>query len=315
MNDADSRWLAAAAALAERARPLSAPNPPVAAILVRGGRVVGRGWTGAGGRPHAEAFAAAQAGAKARGATLYATLEPCAHRGGRGPACSDLLAGSGIERAVIGVGDPDPRTAGKGIDRLRGAGIAAELANDPACRASLAGYLSRQQLGRPFITLKLAITADGFVAREDGTSKWITGEVARAHGHRERARSDAILVGGSTLRADAPRLDVRLAGLGERSPSRLVLTRHEAPAGWRALRSPRDVHALGSAQHLLIEGGARTAQAFLGEGLVDRLLIYQAPIRFGTGIAAFPAGRPEGWTTTDLRPLGNDTLEILEPAR
>src|SRR5690606_28719752 len=130
------------------------------------------GWTRTGGRPHAEAEALAQAGARARGATAYVTLEPCAHRSERGPACADLLAEAGLSRVVVGVGDPDPRTAGAGIERLREAGIEVELADDPACRASLAGYLTRTRLGRPLVTLKLALTADGFIARPDGSSQW-----------------------------------------------------------------------------------------------------------------------------------------------
>jgi diaminohydroxyphosphoribosylaminopyrimidine deaminase/5-amino-6-(5-phosphoribosylamino)uracil reductase len=315
VNDEDGRWLAAAAALAERARPLSRPNPAVAAIIVKDGVVVGRGWTGEGGRPHAEAEALAQAGARAPGATAYVTLEPCAHRSERGPACADLLADAGLARIVVGVGDPDPRTAGAGIERLRAAGIDVELAENEACRASLAGYLTRARIGRPFVTLKLALTSDGFIARSDGRSKWITGEAARAHAHLERARSDAILVGGGTLRTDSPRLDVRLPGLEQRSPRRLVLTRDAAPEGWTALADPHAIHALGDVQYLMVEGGAQVAQAFLAAGLVDRMLLYRAPVTFGEGIAAFPDGVPRGWQVADTRTLGNDTLEILEPAR
>jgi diaminohydroxyphosphoribosylaminopyrimidine deaminase/5-amino-6-(5-phosphoribosylamino)uracil reductase len=314
VNDADARWLAAAAALAERARPLSRPNPAVAAIVVKDGIVVGRGWTQPGGRPHAEAMALAQAGADARGATAYVTLEPCAHRSQRGPACADELGRAGIARCVVGCGDPDPRTAGEGLARLREVGVTVELAEDEACRRSLEGYLARSRLGRPFVTLKLALTADGFIALPDGTSKWITGEAARAHAHRERARNDAILVGGGTLRADEPRLDVRLPGLEERSPQRLVLTRGAAPEGWTALSDPQGIHALGGAQYLMVEGGAQVAQAFLAAGLVDRMLLYRARVTFGEGIAAFPDGMPPGWSCTDRRSFGNDTLEILEPA-
>ena len=315
MNDEDARWLAAAAALAERARPLSRPNPAVAAIIVDEGKVVGRGWTQPGGRPHAEACALEQAGARARGATAYVTLEPCAHDSARGPACADLLARSGISRAVIGVGDPDPRTSGNGIARLRAAGIDAELSDDARCRASLAGYLARAEAGRPCVTLKLALTADGFVARPDGSSKWITGEAARAHAHRERARNDAILVGGGTLRADAPRLDVRLPGLEARSPRRVLLSRQPAPPGWEAISSPGGIRDLPDCQYLMVEGGARVAQAFLAVGLVDRIMLYRAPVAFGEGLAAFPAGALDGWSVTDRRTLGPDTLEILEPAR
>jgi len=313
VNEADARWLAAAAALAERARPLSRPNPAVGAILVRDGVVVGRGWTRAGGRPHAEAEALAQAGDDARGATAYVTLEPCAHRSERGPACADLLAEAGLARVVVGIGDPDSRTAGAGLRRLQEAGIETNLVDDPACRASLEGYLSRARLGRPFVTLKLALTADGFIARADGTSRWITGEAARAHVHRERARNDAILVGGGTLRADAPRLDVRLPGLEERSPQRLVLTRGAAPEGWWALADPAAIHTPGDIQYLMVEGGAQAAQAFLAAGLTDRIMLYRAPAEFGGGIAAFPAGLPKGWRCTDRRQLGIDTLEVYEP--
>jgi diaminohydroxyphosphoribosylaminopyrimidine deaminase/5-amino-6-(5-phosphoribosylamino)uracil reductase len=315
VSDADARWLAAAAGLAERARPLSRPNPAVGAIAVKAGVVVGRGWTQPGGRPHAEAMALAQARDAARGATLYVTLEPCAHRSERGPTCADLAMAAGITRAVIGVEDPDPRTAGEGIARLTAAGIDVTLADDPASRESLAGYLVRAHEGRPFVTLKLALTADGFVARADGTSQWITGEIARAHAHRERARSDAVLVGGRTLRTDQPRLNVRLPGLEDRSPRRLALTRGAAPEGWRALSSPEAIRSL-DAQYLLVEGGAEVADAFLSAGLVDRLLLYRAPVEFGDGIAAFRgSGWPTGWRLVGKRQLGSDTLEVYTPAQ
>ena len=314
MDETDARWLASAAALAERARPLSRPNPAVGAIIVKDDIVVGRGWTRPGGRPHAEAVALEQAGEQAEGATAYVTLEPCAHNSERGPACADLLAASGIARAVIGIADPDPRTSGEGMRRLRDAAIAVELADDVASRASLAGYLMLTQRGRPFVTLKLALTADGFIARPDGSSKWITGEIARAHTHRERARNDAILVGGGTFRADNPRLDVRLPGLEARSPERLLLTRGAAPKGWRALASPEAVRDLTEVQYLMIEGGAEVARAFLDAELVDRIMLYRAPVEFREGIAPFPDGLPDGWHCIERRTLGTDTLEIYEPA-
>jgi diaminohydroxyphosphoribosylaminopyrimidine deaminase/5-amino-6-(5-phosphoribosylamino)uracil reductase len=309
----DARWLVAAACLAERARPLSRPNPAVGAIIVKDDIVVGRGWTGDGGRPHAEAIALTQAGEQARGATLYVTLEPCAHRSERGPACADLAASAGLARAVVGVGDPDPRTAGEGIAKLEAAGVKITLTDDPGCRASLAGYLTARERGRPHVTLKLAVTADGFVARGDGTSKWITGEIARAHVHRERARADAILVGAATLKADDPKLDVRLPGLEKRSPERLVLTGGKAPKGWDALASPEAIRGLKDYQYLLVEGGAQTAAAFLDAGLIDRILLYRAPTAFGDGISAPEV--PQGWARIDRRQLGVDTLEIFEPAR
>jgi diaminohydroxyphosphoribosylaminopyrimidine deaminase/5-amino-6-(5-phosphoribosylamino)uracil reductase len=307
----DRRWLRAAAALAVRARPLSGPNPAVGAILVKDGKVVGRGWTGAGGRPHAEAIALEQAGEAGRDATLYVTLEPCAHVSERGPCCADLLVEADIARAVIGTTDPDPRTAGAGAARLGAAGISAVLLEDEACRASLAGYLALRGVRRPFVTLKLAVTADGFIAHKDGTSKWITGEPARAHAHLERAMSDAILVGGGTLRADEPRLDVRLPGLEHRNPRRFVLTAGEVAQGWEAISDPR---ALPEVQYLLVEGGSATADAFLSAGLVDRLLLYRSPSTFGEGIPAFRNGVPGGFQLADRRQLGSDTLEVYERA-
>lgn len=313
----DARWLAAAASLAERGRPSSMPNPAVGAIVVHEGIVAGRGWTQPGGRPHAEAVALAQAGPKAAGATLYVTLEPCAHDGGRGPACAVLAAKAGIARVVAGVADPDPRTNGAGLGLLAKAGADTAVADHGACREGLGGYLTRAALDRPHVTLKLAITEDGFIARADGTSKWITGEAARAHAHRERARADAILVGGGTLRADAPRLNVRLPGLEHRSPQRFVLTRGDAPDGWTTIADPSDIAGRGL-QYLLVEGGAGVAQAFLAAGMVDRILLYRAPVRFGTGIAAFrdpgPEGVPEGWQRVDRRLLGSDTLEVYYPS-
>ena len=313
----DRRWLAAAARLAMRARPLSRPNPGVGAIVVRDGVVLSRGWTQAGGRPHAEAVALEHV--DARGATMYVTLEPCAHVSSRGPACADLVAASGLARVVIGCGDPDPRTAGAGIARIRAAGIAVEQVDCPASRASLAGYLAQRVLGRPHVTLKLAMSLDGCIARADGESQWITGPEARAHTHAMRAQSDAILVGGATLRVDNPRLDVRLPGLEAQSPRRLVLTRGAAPVGWQALSSPEAIHDLGDELYLFVEGGAATAASFLRAGLVDRLLVYRAPIIIGGGrqgvgdygLSAL-AQAHDRWHRTDQRQLGKDTLEIYE---
>ncbi|MXP42112.1 bifunctional diaminohydroxyphosphoribosylaminopyrimidine deaminase/5-amino-6-(5-phosphoribosylamino)uracil reductase RibD [Altererythrobacter soli] len=321
MSDADARWLAAAACLAERARPLSRPNPAVGAVIVKDGVVVGRGWTQAGGRPHAEAVALEQAGDAARGATLYVTLEPCAHRSERGPACADLVGRAGLARVVIGSGDPDPRTSGGGIAALQAAGAEVFLREDPASRASLAGYLMQRGAGRPFVTLKLAMSLDGGIALASGESRWITGPQARAHGHRERARSDAILVGGGTLDADAPRLDVRLPGLEERSPQRLVLTSGAAPQGWTSLPSPESIRELSGVQYLLVEGGGRAAASFLAADLVDRLLLYRAPILIGAGRRAVgdlgltDLGSAHGrWRLADRRQLGSDTLEVYQRA-
>lgn len=306
--------MAAAARLALRARPLSRPNPGVAALVVHEGRVAGRGWTQAGGRPHAEAVALEGLAPEVlAAATLYVTLEPCAHRSTRGPACADLICAARPARVVIGQRDPDPRTAGAGIARLEAAGIAVSLLDDALSATSLAGFLTRQRLGRPWVTLKLATSLDGCIAMADGTSQWITGETARAHVHARRAQHDAILVGGGTWRADAPRLDVRLPGLEDRSPRRVVLTRGAAPEGVTALPSPKGIGGLECVQYLYVEGGAATAAAFLIADLVDELHLYTAPIVIGDGRRALGAlgltaladahGR---WSITERRQLGSD---------
>ncbi len=222
---ADRRWMAAAIALASRGRGLSTPNPNVGCVIVHDGRIVGRGWTQPGGRPHAEAMALAEAGSAAQGATAYVTLEPCAHEGGRGEPCADNLIAAKVARVVSATRDPDPRTDGAGLARLRVAGVAvAENILPDEAQAAMAGWWTHATLGRAHVTLKLATSLDGCIAMADGSSRWITGERARAHAHLLRARSDAILVGRGTWEADAPALDVRLAGLDGRGPRRLVLT-------------------------------------------------------------------------------------------
>ena len=298
---------------------MARPNPSVGAIVVNQGQVVGRGWTDPGGRPHAEAVALRMAGESARGATLYVSLEPCVHQSERGPACADLVTASGLARVVVGCGDPDPRTAGAGIGRIEGAGIVVELIESAACKSSLAGYLTRTALGRPHITLKLALSQDCFIARPPGESQWLTGEPARAHVHAMRARMDAILVGTGTLTGDNPRLDVRLPGLESRSPQRLVLTSGLAPDGWLAMASPNGVFAMGGAQYLMVEGGAKTARSFLAAGLVDRLMLYRAPFILGGGGPMLPeltrialADGKSGWQLCDQRQLGNDLLDVYE---
>ena len=172
------------------------------------------------------------------------------------------------------------------------------------------------------ITLKLATSLDGRIATAAGESRWITGERARAHAHLERARCDAILVGGGTLRADSPRLDVRLAGLEDRSPRRILLTRGAAPKGWEAIAGPQDIVALDRVDHLLVEGGATTAAAFLRADLIDRLLLYRAPILIGAGLAGIgdiglaDLAQAHGrWRLSDERHLGVDRLEVYERVR
>lgn len=209
--------------LAERGLGRVAPNPAVGCVIVGAGRVVARGWTQPGGRPHAEAEALARAGAGARGACAYVTLEPCAHHGAT-PPCADALIAAGIARCVVALEDPDPRVAGAGLARLRDAGIGVSLGLGAEAAAEVnAGHLSRQRRGRPLVTLKLATTLDGRIATKRGESRWITGEAARRRAHLLRAGHDAVLIGSGTALADNPRLDVRLEGLEEASPLRVVL--------------------------------------------------------------------------------------------
>jgi len=194
-------------------------------------------------------------------------------------------------------------------------------ADHAECAQNLAGYLVRQRLGRPHVTLKLALSADGKLAPPPGEGQWLTGEVARAHVHAMRARMDAILVGRGTWQADAPRLDVRLPGIEERSPQRWLLSSGAAPSGWNRLAAPQDITQIAGAQYLMVEGGAETAGAFLAARLVDRLLLYRAPREVGGDGAALPeltapalSDRPE-WQLIDTRQLGKDTLQVYERAQ
>lgn len=200
------------------------PNPAVGCVIVAKDRVVGRGWTQAGGRPHAEAMALAMAGDAARGATAYVTLEPCAHHG-RTPPCAEALLAAGVARVVAAIEDPDPRVSGRGHAILRAGGVAVESGVGAAvAREDQAGFLMRVTQGRPLVTLKLAASLDGRIATASGESRWITGPAARARVHAMRLEHDAVLVGGGTARADDPELTVR--GMGElRQPVRLVAAR------------------------------------------------------------------------------------------
>ncbi|WP_299321708.1 bifunctional diaminohydroxyphosphoribosylaminopyrimidine deaminase/5-amino-6-(5-phosphoribosylamino)uracil reductase RibD [Parasphingopyxis sp.] len=322
--------MASAIALSWRGRGRTAPNPNVGCVIVRDGRVLSRGWTQPGGRPHAEAMALE--GVEATGADVYVTLEPCAHESNRGPACSDLLVDARPARVIIAARDPDPRTNGKGIDRLRAGGmevIEDMLAED--ARRAMAGFFMRQQKGRPHVTLKLATSLDGQVALPDGSSQWITGPEARAHAHIERAMADMIVAGRRTVEADSPTLNVRIEGLGNRAPSRAVLTsdvskfaqlrlQAETPA-WRHLESPEAIANMEGVDHVLVEGGAGAAAAFIAAGLVDRLLLYRAPILIGTGLSALGdiglarlEDAHDQWQLIETRMLGKDRLEVYERA-
>lgn len=221
---ADIAFMRVALGLARRGLGRVWPNPAVGCLIVRDGRVVGRGHTSDGGRPHAETIALTMAGEAARGATAYVTLEPCAHTG-QSPPCTEALIAAGIDRVVIGVEDPDPRVDGRGIAALRDAGITVET----GCLAEAAvalnrGFLTRINTGRPMVTLKLATSLDGRIATGSGESRWITGPRARAEVHLMRAQSDAVMVGAGTVRSDDPRLDVRDIGIADGAPVRIVVS-------------------------------------------------------------------------------------------
>ena len=216
----------AALSLARRGLGSVWPNPAVGCVIIKDGRVVGRGWTQSGGRPHGETEALRRAGEAARGAAAYVSLEPCCHWG-RTPPCVDALVAAGVRRVVVALEDPDPRVAGEGLRRLRAAGLEVEvgLCAEEAAEVN-AGFLSRLRLGRPLVTLKFATSLDGHLATASGESQWISGPPARERAHALRASHDAIMVGIGTVVADDPQLTCRLPGLDQRSPVRVVIDRH-----------------------------------------------------------------------------------------
>lgn len=298
MTEFDQAGMALAMAAAASVRGRTAPNPWVGAIVVPEGTVPDeralRGATAPVGGPHAEVAALSAAGARARGATVYVTLEPCAHQG-RTPPCTDALIAAGVRRVVIGIEDPDRQVAGRGIAALRDAGIEVVLGVESAAVSEqLAPYVKHRTTGRPGVVVKLAATMDGRTAAPDGTSQWITGPEARADAHRLRSSVDAIVVGAGTVRADDPALTVRLdpsdpaARTLDDQPARYVLG--SIPEGAAvlpatSLSGPLDkvLDELGRAGHLevLIEGGAQVTHAFFTAGLVDRYVLYLAPALFG----------------------------------
>lgn len=238
----DERFMAAALRLARRNLGLTSTNPSVGCIIVNEGTIVGRAVTASGGRPHAETQALAEAGEQARGATAYVTLEPCSHHG-KTPPCADALIASGIARVVVSILDPDERVAGRGVVMLRDAGIAVDIGtlHEEGGRV-LEAYLMRQQKKRPHVTLKLAVSADGMIGRKGEGQVRISGAVARAQVQILRAETDAILVGIGTAVADDPQLTVRIPGLEERSPIRIVLDRRlDLPLDSKLVRTARDV--------------------------------------------------------------------------
>jgi len=228
--------------LAARARGRTAPNPMVGSLVVGDGARIASGHHVRDGATHAEALALERAGARARGATLYVTLEPCAHHG-RTPPCVDAVLASGVRRVVIATLDPDPRTSGRSVERLRAAGLEVVVGvEEPASRALNCGFESRLLRGRPHTTLKLAASLDGRIATRSGDSRWITGERARAWVHELRNRVDAIAVGSGTALADDPELTCRLPGLHHRSPIRVVLdSSFRTPASTKMVRSATEV--------------------------------------------------------------------------
>ncbi len=288
----DIAWMTRAVELAALARPLTAPNPWVGAVVVpAAGGAPFEGMTAPPGGEHAEVSALNQAvtAGAAAGATLYSTLEPCSHHG-RTPPCVEAIVAAGVSRVVVGIVDPDEQVRGRGIAALERAGIEVSLGvRADAVAEQLAPYLKHRRTGRPWVVLKMALTLDGRTAAPDGTSRWITGDAARADAHRLRACSDAIVVGAGTVRADDPALTVRHDGVdAERQPMRVVLG--AAPA-WARVRPALELEGelagildeLGrrGALQVLVEGGARVAHDFHEAGLVDRYVFYLAPALAG----------------------------------
>jgi diaminohydroxyphosphoribosylaminopyrimidine deaminase/5-amino-6-(5-phosphoribosylamino)uracil reductase len=271
--------------LAERGRGKTGDHPLVGAVLVRDDEVVGEGWYEHKAVRHAEVIALEHAGDAARGATLYVTLEPCSHHG-RTPPCADAVVAAGVARVVVGARDPNPVVDGRGLARLRAAGIEVELLDDLDARRQNEAWRVWKSLGRPFVTYKAAVTLDGRVTVPG--RRWVSGEESRRRVHELRAASDAVAVGMGTVRADAPRLDARGVDAA-RQPRRLAFGRGPLPDGSELeLRSgplEKELRALAAAgvQSLLLEGGPTLATAFLAAGFVDKLLFFVAPVLAGAG--------------------------------
>jgi diaminohydroxyphosphoribosylaminopyrimidine deaminase / 5-amino-6-(5-phosphoribosylamino)uracil reductase len=320
LSTADVTHMTQALRLAERGLYTTQPNPRVGCVIAHGEQVVGRGWHERAGQPHAEVFALREAGEHARGATAYVTLEPCAHHG-RTPPCADALIAAGVARVVIAADDPFPQVAGRGVEKLRAAGITVEtgLLRDAARELNI-GFFSRIERKRPWVRVKLAMSLDGRTALAHGESKWITGEAARADVQRWRARSSAILTGSGTVLADNPRLTVRLEDEAFTPPLRVVLDRRlRTPAGSHVLdgqvptlvlhgadatvsdhrfdhveqvvvagqNGVLDLHAVltmlaeRGCSEVHVEAGPTLCGALFAAGLADELLLYIAPLVLG----------------------------------
>jgi diaminohydroxyphosphoribosylaminopyrimidine deaminase / 5-amino-6-(5-phosphoribosylamino)uracil reductase len=342
----DLTFMTLAARLAHRALGTTGENPPVGCIIVKDGVIVGLGWTQSGGRPHAETEALEMAGAGAKGATAYVTLEPCAHHG-RTPPCANALAEAGIARVIAAFEDPDPRVAGGGFAILRQAGISVETGHAEAeARPDLAGFLNRITKKRPYVILKLALSSDGKIAEAPRQRTSITGSQVKKRTHLMRAQSDAILVGLGTVLADDPDLTCRLPGLEDRSPvrvvadsrlaipktSHLVQTAGKVPVwllsvadgaiapGVEVLRcnqgpdghvDPSDAMARLARRginRVLAEGGARLARGLIEAGLVDELSLFRSPKALGPqGVDGF-GGLPFASVMAAFRPAGEERL-------
>jgi diaminohydroxyphosphoribosylaminopyrimidine deaminase/5-amino-6-(5-phosphoribosylamino)uracil reductase len=292
--------------LAGRGRGTTHPNPVVGAVVERDGAIVGEGWHERKGGPHAEVVALEAAGEAARGATLYVTMEPCAHHGTT-PPCTEAVLAAGVAKVVAGSLDPNPEAAG-GLERLRRAGVEVELVDSFEARALNEAWRTWTSLGRPFVTYKVAVTADGRMTQPG--SRWITGEESRRLVHELRAASNAVAVGMGTVRADDPGLDARDVPV-VRQPRRLAFGRGPLPEGseLELVDGPLDeaLARLGAegVQSLLLEGGATLAAAFLDSDLVDKLELFVAPQLAGEGLEA-PLPAPARLSRLAVRAVGHD---------
>jgi diaminohydroxyphosphoribosylaminopyrimidine deaminase/5-amino-6-(5-phosphoribosylamino)uracil reductase len=352
----DRAFMRRALVLARRGWGRTAPNPMVGAVVVRDGEIVGEGWHAEYGHPHAEVAALDAAGERARGSTMYVTLEPCAHAG-KTPPCTDAIARAGIARVVCAVRDPNPVAAG-GAQRLVTKGVEVVLGLEEAeARELNAAFFHALTSTRPFITLKLATSIDGAIADASGTSRWLTGEKARRYVHRLRANHDAIAVGAGTAIVDDPSLTVRSGRRPRIAPARVIFDRRaRLPLGSSLVRTARDVRTIvvvadASSQEaraladagvhvlaanslesslrelralelrsMLVEGGAELAGALLAEAVVDRMVIFQAPVVLGAGgrsaFACAPAhALPDArrWRVVDRRTIGTDLMTVYAP--
>jgi diaminohydroxyphosphoribosylaminopyrimidine deaminase / 5-amino-6-(5-phosphoribosylamino)uracil reductase len=310
----DREWFERALELAERGRGRTAPNPVVGAVLVHDGERVAEGWHERVGGPHAEVVALEAAGERARGATLYVTLEPCAHHG-RTPPCADAVVDAGVARVMAAVRDPNPETDGAGFARLRAAGVEVELAGgELEWRARVQNEAYRVWVAerRPFVVYKVAVTLDGRVTVPG--SRWVTGEESRRRVHELRARMDAVAVGMGTVRADNPELTAREVGAG-RQPRRLAFGSGPLPPGseLELCTSPLEKElgrlAEEGVQSLLLEGGPTLATAFLEAGLVDKLMLFVAPTLAGAGprwLGELP--KPIALLRPSVEQVGDDVL-------